>query len=388
MVGGQVEVCDAVAVEVGRAGDVVAAPTMAAGWTIQQIGDFDGDRLPDVLWRNDNGALTVERNLGGGGFSAYSLPSTDLHLRILPGGAQAIDPSGDGKADIVAYDDSGAVQIWDSGDTPGTFSTTAGPKLRPASHILLPGQPPHDYDGDGVADVLFQLPNGHVELALSNADPSAPFTDVGLAPDGFSVVGAGDFDGDALGDILLQNSSTGELKLWTGGVDDTGVWFVLVDLPTAAGSTVRGVGDFNGDGKADILLQSASGQLSVAATTGANFAVTQTALGTLALPWSVAATADFNGDGKLDMLVRNSSNGQLQVWASRPDTVAFDHISVGAQTSAWTLAEAGDFTGDGRADILWRDTSGHTSLWVSQPGAAPTFTHLDGPTIPMDWHIV
>jgi hypothetical protein len=62
-----------------------------------------------------------------------------------------------------------------------------------------------------------------------------------------------DFDGNGVSDLLVYDHATGEVRI--GYLDTTGTlnWFSLVKgFPP---ETITAVADFNGDGKADILVR-------------------------------------------------------------------------------------------------------------------------------------
>jgi hypothetical protein len=147
---------------------------------------------------------------------------------------------------------------------------------------------------------------------------------------------------------------------------------------------VAGTGDFNGDGRDDILWRHQDGTIF-------NFLGTETGgvvnngdnLCTLVdNGWSLVGIADFNGDGLSDILWRNDSD------------VIFTFL--GTQTggilnngdNSWTalgipreIVGLGDYDGDGRDDILWRD--GADQNWpgliqaASTTGGWATFVELD-----------
>src|ERR1700750_1818883 len=82
------------------------------------------------------------------------------------------------------------------------------------------------------------------------------------------------------------------------------------------GWSIVGTGDFNGDGFGDILWRNTNGDTSVWLMTGTSTqvsVVSATDLGLVPTSWSVAQTGDFNGDGKADILWHND-NGDTSIW--------------------------------------------------------------------------
>ena len=75
-----------------------------------------------------------------------------------------------------------------------------------------------------------------------------------------------------------------------------------------------GTGDFNGDGKSDILFQNTStGQVSIWEMDG-NTRTGGGPVSNLGPSWKAVGTGDFNGDGDSDILFQNTSTGQVSVW--------------------------------------------------------------------------
>ena len=68
--------------------------------------------------------------------------------------------------------------------------------------------------------------------------------------------------------------------------------------------------------------------------------------------WRNTATGDFNGDGKDDLLWRNQSTGQNAIWGQASD----------AQSLA--IDPVGDYNADGKADVAWRNAvTGSSVIW-------------------------
>ena len=142
-----------------------------------------------------------------------------------------------------------------------------------------------------------------------------------------------------------------------------------------------GVGDFNGDGDADILWQNAAtGQVYVWLMTGTTIASTG-AVGSPTPDWGIVGVGDFDGDGKSDILWQNSTSGQIYIWfmngtavasasspgsASPPQSVTCTNDSCSSVVgNGWSIQGVGDYDGSGRAGILWRQlTAGQVYIWL------------------------
>jgi hypothetical protein len=130
------------------------------------------------------------------------------------------------------------------------------------------------------------------------------------------------------------------------------------------------VGDFNGDGKADIyLFRSTDGNHSVWLNQGnGTFSNSYT--------WDSppgygigyqAMVGDFNGDGKTDIYIFRSSDGTQAVWLNKGDgtfTNTYNWDPPGGYGIGYQ-AMLGDFNGDGRMDIyFFRSSDGTHAVWL------------------------
>ena len=73
---------------------------------------------------------------------------------------------------------------------------------------------------------------------------------------------------------------------------------------------------------------------------------------------------DFDGDGKSDILWRNSTTGQVYLWFMNGTTITSSG-SVTYVSSDWVIQGVGDYDGSGRAGILWRNSTTRAGLHLA-----------------------
>lgn len=317
-------------------------------------GDFNNDGKLDLVGAVGS-TVYVLPGVGDGTFNwpvASAGPAGSTITKIC-----VADVNGDGKLDLILTGSKNSTTsfvatLYGNGD--GTFQT---PVETDFSGVHLPQSIVFaDLNGDGVLDLAYTTGTS-VQTILGNGDgtfhtgPNSALTQIGL-----NVVATGDFNNDGKLDLVVT----------VYDVFSTGLDFVVVmpgngdgSFGTAAevsgsgtlyvGAITAAIGDFNGDGNLDI----ATGIQTVGATIQG---IIQIALGngdgtfrsTTNVPNVTEVTtpllvADMNGDGNLDLVT-----GGFVFFGQGDGTFPTFQGSTGNPTAVF----AGDFNGDGRPDIL------------------------------------
>jgi V8-like Glu-specific endopeptidase len=260
----------------------------------------------------------------------------------------------------VAYDH-GNIIVTDH-MTGGVDTLEGIERLQFSDSLMLTQAAPHVYDrdGDGRADILTRsLDTGTVQVSLVH-DTSAGAAQTTTMNGGidWTIVGNGDFNGDGRGDVLWRHDQ-GLIAIWNMNGASVGNSSAVAASP--ANANVAGVGDFNGDGRADILWRTPEGTVSTWQMDDHNIIGGGT-VGQMSNDWRVAGMGDFNGDHRADVLWQND-NGAVAMWLMDGTS----HTGGGVISSPsidWRISGIGDFNGDGRDDILFRHDGGQTSIWL------------------------
>ena len=252
-----------------------------------------------------------------------------------------------------------------------TIHTVDHDVATPAHDAVVNVFPPitasNDFNGDALADILWQNSStGDVAVWLMNGATrtSSAVVVSGVDPN-WKGVGVGDFDGDGKADILWQNSSTGGVVVWLmNGASRTSSAFVATGVDP--NWKIVGVGDFDEDGKADILWQnSLTGDVVVWLMNGASRTSSAVVATGVDPHWKAVGVGDFDGDGKADILWQNSSTGDVVVWLMDGASRLSSAVVASGVDPNWKAVGVGDFNADGKADILWQNSStGGVVVWL------------------------
>lgn len=224
-----------------------------------------------------------------------------------------------------------------------------------------------DFNGDGKTDLLI-LNDGVLGVAVWELSGTQVLANpqVGTMGADFHLANEGDFNGDGKADLLMLNNSTHDAQVWLMNGAQVGAAGTVGTISAFAGWGYADVGDFNGDGKSDLLLlNSANNGVAVWELNGAAV-ISNPQVGTMASGFHFAKEGDFNGDGKTDLLMLNDTTHDLQVWLMNgTQVVSQTTIGTISAFAGWRFADVGDFDGDGKTDLLLLNDSTHgVAVWL------------------------
>ena len=227
---------------------------------------------------------------------------------------------------------------------------------------------PFDFDGDRRSDLLWRSTVTGENRIYYPGGNGFTFQDVQLdttlSDQNWKCVGRGDFDGDGRADILWRNVSTGQTRIYImhGSAKQADVIINSIDPLWK----VVAVTDLDGDGKADIVLRHPNtGQNWVYLMNGTSIRLS-TPLDVVADPnMQVAGSGDFDGDGNGDLLWRNVSTGATSIYfmkgAVKQSVVSLPSVD----PMVWKVEGVADYDGNGKVDIFWRNqVNGDNVVWV------------------------
>jgi hypothetical protein len=335
-------------------------------------GDYDSDGDLDILITGFDGSDNIAeiwKNKGDGTFEEDT--TADVNLTGVGNSSVAWgDYDSDGDLDILLTGDTGSdspiVRIYENAnDDPGIFTfsedTTAEVGL---TGVYLGSVAWGDYNSDGKPDILLTGKTAGAEgpsvSKIYRNDGDGTFSDIGAGLTGvrFSSVAWGDYNADGRPDILLtgQSGSGRVSKIYRN--DGNGIFTVIAAGLTNVYKGSVAWGDYDSDGDLDILLTGAVDSDNPVAEIYENngdgsFDENTTASLTAVTNGSVA-WGDYNADGKSDILLTGlAGSGPVSMIYKNNGDGTFGAETVADLTGVYYSSAAwGDYNPDGKLDIL------------------------------------
>jgi hypothetical protein len=175
-----------------------------------------------------------------------------------------------------------------------------------------------------------------------------------------------DFNGDGVSDLLWYNPTLSEIGYWTMSVDSQGTVTRTGGrtFQVTPGYYVGAVGDFNGDGYADLVFTSANRDLYLW-TNNQNGGFTSQLIGTYPSDWQLVGAGDIDGDGNDDLLWLNPSACEFAYWTMRGAVrTGYKIVPV---TCGYYPMSVGYYSPSNRISILWTSAANDLYVWDSTP---------------------
>ncbi|MFJ6542060.1 FG-GAP repeat domain-containing protein [Streptomyces sp. NPDC091385] len=219
------------------------------------------DGVGDLLTLNSSGSLTFQKGTGKGAFSGkVSGGGWSTKAVAVPFG----DLNGDHCNDVLVRMADGSLRGYKVPCGDALIPSWSYKKLGTGWSAYNALTSPGDLTGDARADLLGRKAStGDVYLFAAKSDGTlAAGKKIGSAWKGYTkVVGAGDLNGDGIGDVLARDKAG---TLWRYNGTGTGKLKARAKVFSNWGGSynaIVGVGDITGDGRSDLVVRDTSGVL-------------------------------------------------------------------------------------------------------------------------------
>lgn len=297
------------------------------------VGDFNGDGKLDIVTAN-RASYTISVLLGNGD-GTFQIHS-DYAGGTEPIAVTTADVNGDGFLDIISVNSADNTISVYLGNGDGTFQPEVTYPAGSSPIAIVAG----DFNGDGMVDLATaNSGTNNVGIFFGNGDgtfQSVVFYGTGSDPDGLV---AADLNGDGKLDLVTANngSNTVSVLLNSGG----GTFASAVPYPVGSLPFAVVAGDFYNNGKLDVAVTNfgdntvsilpGNGDGTFSAATAVTFPTGDSPIG--------LGAGDFNLDGRIDLVATNSDDNTVSILLQGPavkfstTSVAFGSQNIGTQSS-------------------------------------------------------
>lgn len=351
-------------------GGFATGPVLAAsGWANYQLTVgywLSSSYFPQIITRDDSGALLLWRNASGSGVStgtAIGNGWTGLNLTM-------IDFDGDGHQDILAQDTAGALRLFRSGGT-GSFLAEARPTVGSGWNAMTSVTVTTNFKGAGTNGLMARKSDGQLTYypVPGNSTWGAPVS-IGVGWNSFLIAGGETINVaaappptpsiTAASDIVTIDAAGGLFR-HSAGAGSLGAATKIGDGFTGVASVH--VTDWNADGIQDLATLSTAGALSIR---------TGLAAGGFAAP-SILASGLSGADitigpwlkaSKYPGLAVRRADGTLQFYANPSGGALGPAAGIGSGFTRMHVSMT-DADGDGNQDVAAVDYLGRMTLFRS-----------------------
>ena len=318
------------------------------------VADFNGDGRLDVAVGN-LGANNIRILLGIGG-----QPSA-MVLKTVPAGSAPLGTAVVLQASVSTLglppaNVTGTVSFYDQGIPLGSATIASGTAQLSVRSLGAGG---HSLRAVYSGNAVYGNPITSEEVATSlnvaftvNASAGNGFAKTFIPSGGNNAMALaiGDFNGDGKADLALANRVSNSVTLFQG--DGNGGFTPAGTLNGFSEPSGVVVGDFDRDGLLDVAVTNrASGTVSILLSNGNFTFKTPRTIVAGASPYAIAV-ADFNADGRTDLVVRSQSSSTLSVLLGNGNGTFQAATTTALEGGSYSSSMAtGDFNSDGIGDV-------------------------------------